>query len=60
MKHWLKGGRLALVLFLLAGCVSFPQYRPLAPLVRTAAPAYSAIVTIFLLERGLPDWTWYL
>ncbi len=49
-----EGGRLALVLFLLAGCASFPQYRPLTPLVRTAAPADSAFVTIFLLERDLP------
>lgn len=55
MKHWLKGGGWLPCFFLLAGCdASFPQYRPIAPPVRTVVPADSASVTIFLLERDLP------
>jgi hypothetical protein len=44
----------ASLLYVIIGCASFPQYRPIQDTANSGASVDSALVTIFLLERDLP------
>ncbi|ADB42727.1 hypothetical protein [Spirosoma linguale] len=54
MKPVVSAYLAASLLFLITGCASFPQYRPIQSTINSGASADSAVVTVFLLERDLP------